>query len=81
MTRQRMRRGETPREPEALVLRTGELDDDTLRRDAGKNFEIYGFYGLSVWALGGDVAVDGLLAGKLKAAEEVIQFVAGDLYA
>ena len=63
------------------MLRTGELDTDTLRRDADSNFEIYGFYGLSVWVPSTDVEFDGLMAGKLKAALEVIQFVAADLYA
>ena len=81
MAKQRMRRGENPREPEAVVLRTGELDENTLRRDAEKNFEIYGFYGLSVWVPGSAAELDALLANKLKAAAEVIRFAAGDLYA
>lgn len=63
------------------MLRTGDLDENVLRRDATGNFEIYGFYGLSVWVPNTDAEFDGLMVGKLKAASEVIQFVAADLYA
>lgn len=80
MARRRMRRGERPREPEALVLRAGDLVEEQLRRDAESNREVYGFYGLSVWIPGEDVSLDDLLAGKLKRASGLKQFVAGELY-
>jgi hypothetical protein len=76
-----MRRGEPPRDAVSVVLRTGDLDVDTLARDAEANFDIYGFYGLSVWVTGPDITLADLLAGKLKGAIEVAQFRAGDLYA
>jgi hypothetical protein len=38
---------------EELILRGGELDPDILRADAQRMFDIYGVYGISVFALRG----------------------------
>lgn len=80
MVKQRMRRGEQPRDPAAIVLRGDGLDEEYLNRDAEANFAIYGFYGLSVWVPGANVSEDDILAGKLVKAQTVVRFVAGDLY-
>jgi hypothetical protein len=76
-----MRRGEPPPPDASVVLRTGDLDTAILVADASGNFDVYGFYGLSVWVPNETFTLPDLLAGKLKGASEVIQFRAGDLYA
>lgn len=35
------------------VVRGGDLDSDVIRRDARRMFDVYGVYGVSVFALGG----------------------------
>ena len=81
MVKNRMRRGEQPRDPGAIVLRGDALDEECLSRDAAANFAIYGFYGLSVWVPGADVSEVDILEGKLVKAQIIVRFVAGDLYA
>ena len=84
MTKQRMRRGESPPAPDAVVLRGGGLDRDVLIADAETNFAVYGFYGLSVWvaADAADAAgEDALLASKLLKSRIVRRFVVSDLLA
>jgi len=43
----------TPDNAEDVVVRGGELDAEVLRTDAVRNHDIYGFYGISVFALRG----------------------------
>lgn len=81
MAKQRMRRGEPPRESDALVLRGGDLDHEPLRHDAEENFRRYGFYGLSVWIPGAETSVDDILASKLVKSAVVHEFRLGDLRA
>jgi hypothetical protein len=55
MTKTRARRDEPPPDPDQLVLRgvlggTG-LDQADLRQAAVINYELYGFYGVSVWVV------------------------------
>lgn len=38
---------------EELILRGGDLDPGTIRRDAQRMFDVYGTYGISVFALRG----------------------------
>ena len=46
-----MREGEQLVDDETLVVRGGALDSDTLRTDAMRHHQIYGTYGLSVFAV------------------------------
>lgn len=81
MTKQRMRRGEPPPAPDAVVLRGGALDRDVLRADAETNFAVYGFHGLSVWVPTDAAGEDRLLATKLLKSRLVHRFVVADLLA
>lgn len=81
MTKQRMRRGESPPAPDAVVLRGGSLDRDALRADAATNFAVYGFYGLSVWVPNDDHTESIVLATKLLKSRIVRRFTVADLLA
>lgn len=48
--KQRARRGEPAPHDSTLVVRGDLLDPEALREDAGDNFEIYGYWGVSVFA-------------------------------
>lgn len=62
------------------MLRGDDLDVELLAADAARNFELYGFYGLSVWVPGDGVTVDAVLATKLVKSRLAVRFRAGDLY-
>lgn len=81
MTKQRMRRGEPAPAPDAMVLRGGGLDRDVLIADAGTNFSVYGFYGLSVWVPADAAGEETLLTTKLLKSRIVRRFVVADLLA
>ncbi len=57
MAKQRARRGEPPPPASTVVIRGDLLDPDT---SAQWNFEVYGFYGISVLAETTDVSWDDL---------------------
>ena len=52
--RQRRRRGEGVPPDAAVIVRANRLDPDELRIDAQRNFDVYGFYGISVFAGSGE---------------------------
>ena len=79
MIKQRMRRGDPPPAPDAVVLRGGMLDHDVLVADAETNFAVYGFYGLSVWVPADAAGEDTLFATKLLKSRLVRRFVVADL--
>lgn len=81
MTKQRQVRGEPPPDDATLVLRGNLLTEAILAATASENFEVYGFYGVSVWAVVGGATRDGLLTTKLAKQEVVAVFNAGDLRA
>ena len=76
-----MRRGDDPPRSNAVVLRGDVLDATTLRRDAVTNFEMYGFYGVSVWLASEERPEGVLLATKLLKSRVVLRFTVGDLRA
>jgi len=76
-----MRRGENTPDPDAGVLCGDVLDAQTLRQDATTNFELFGFYGISVWVPTQDRTADVLLATKLLKSQVVLRFTARDLTA
>lgn len=48
-----IRSGDELEDDDELVLRGGELDPAVIRRDAQRMFDVYGTYGISVFALQG----------------------------
>jgi hypothetical protein len=52
-----VRGGDDLRDEEDVVVRGGELDFAVLQRDAKRNYEVYGVYGISVFAVR-DVTLD-----------------------
>lgn len=79
--KQRQVRDEPPLDEATVVLRGNLLTEATLAITASDNYEVYGFYGVSVWAVVGGVTSDSLLATKLAKQEVVAFFTAGDLRA
>ncbi|MGH3115702.1 MAG: hypothetical protein ACRDQ2_01015 [Gaiellales bacterium] len=79
--KRRHRRDEPLPGERTLVVRGDLLDAAELRADAGDNFEIYGFYGISVFAEVGDADLDWIAGHKLRRAEILALFHAGDLLA
>jgi hypothetical protein len=76
----RSRRGEALPDVAALVLRGDLLDPAELRITAERNFDVYGFYGISVFAEVGDATFDTIEATKLARAHWIAVFTAGDLF-
>jgi hypothetical protein len=61
------------------VVRGDLLDPDALRHDAEENFEVYGFWGISVFAEVGGVDVFWIASHRLARAEWLAVFTVGDL--
>jgi hypothetical protein len=77
--KQRARRGEALPSDAALVVRGNLLDPDALRADAVDNHEIYGFWGISVFAEVGSFDLLWIAANKLARAEWLVVFSTGDV--
>jgi hypothetical protein len=77
--RQRARRGEALPEQGALVVRGDLLDPGELESDARDNFDVYGFYGISVYAEVGGVDVDWIARRKLRRAQWLVLFKVRDI--
>jgi hypothetical protein len=67
MAKQRARRAEPPLPAAAVVIRGDLLDPEVLAESAGRNFDVYGFYGMSVFAETADLAWTDLAATRLVA--------------
>jgi hypothetical protein len=81
MAKQRARRGEPPLANETVVIRGDLLDPDLLSESAQRNFDVYGFYGVSVFAETPEVAWTVLAASRFVAVGWLVLFTAGDLRA
>lgn len=81
MAKQRARRGEPPLPAANVVIRGDLLDPDVLAGSAQRNFEVYGFYGISVFAETAQVSWIDLAASRLAAVPWLVLFTAGDLEA
>lgn len=79
--KQRARRGEPAPQDAAIVVRGDLLDPETLRHDASDNFDVYGYWGISVFAEVGGVDVAWIAANKLGRAEWLVLFRVGDVLA
>lgn len=77
--KRRTRRGEPPPPDAALVVRGDLLDPDALRSDAVDNFEIYGYWGISVFAEVGGRDLNWIAAHKLGRADWLVVFRTGDV--
>lgn len=75
------RRSEPLPDPTALVLRGDLLDPDALRDSAERSAEVYGYFGISVFAEVGDATFDSIAATKLARARWIAVFTAEDLLA
>ena len=64
-----------------VVVRGGELDSDSLRRDAVLTFRRFGEYGVSVLAVQDDAALDELARSQLKRFEVLTLMTAGSIRA
>ena len=78
--KRRARRGDPLPEPTALVLRGDLLDPEELWITAERNFDVYGFYGISVFGEVGDATLDTIAASKLGRASLIAVFTAWWLY-
>lgn len=72
--KQRARRGEPLPEGGVLVVRGDLLDPAELASDARDNFQVYGFYGVSVYAEVGGADVDWIAMHKLRRAQWLVLF-------
>ena len=64
-----------------MVIRGDLLEPELLAETAQRNFDVYGFYGISVFAETADVAWTELAADRLASVAWLVLFTAGDLEA
>lgn len=76
-TKRRARHGEPLPGPSALVLRGDLFDPDEIGASAERNDQVYGFYGISVFAEVGGTTFDDIAATKLARARWIAVFTAG----
>lgn len=80
MAKQRLRRGDTLPGAATIVVRGDLLDPDGLRRAALENHQIYGFFGVSVFAVvPGGPTWERIAATKLARSPWVVLFSVGSL--
>lgn len=77
--KRRSRRGEPVPQDAAVVVRGDLLDPEDLRADALDNFEVYGYYGVSVFIETPGQGLDWIAANKLARAGWLVVFGAGDI--
>jgi hypothetical protein len=81
MVKQRVRREEPPLPTATVVIRGDLLDPDLLAESAQRNFDVYGFYGISVFAEWADVPWTDIAATRFAAVPWLVLFTAGELEA
>ncbi len=81
VAKQRARRGDQPLSAATVMIRGDLLDPDVLAESAQRNFEVYGFYGISVFAETAEVLWTDLAASRFSAVPWLVLFSAGDLEA
>jgi hypothetical protein len=81
MAKQRARRGEPPLPAATVVIRGDLRDPDALAESAQRSFDVYGFYGISVFAETLELSWPDLAASRFGAAPWLVLFTAGDLQA
>lgn len=81
MAKQRARRGESPPPAATIVIRGDLLDPNVLEESAQRNFDVYGFYGVSVFAETLEASWTDLAVGRFASVAWLVLFTAGDLQA
>lgn len=81
MAKVRARRGEGPLPASTVIIRGDLLEPDVLIESAQRNFDVYGFYGVSVFAETSGVPWTNLAATRFAAVPWLVLFVAGELRA
>lgn len=81
MVKQRARRGEPPLPTATVVIRGDLIDSEVLAESAQRNFDVYGFYGVSVLAETAGSPWTDLAATRFAAVPWLVLFTAGDLQA
>ena len=81
MARRRARRGAPPLDAATVVLHGDLLDPDVLAESAQRNFDVHGFYGISVFAETAEVSWINLAASRFVAVSWLVLFTVGDLEA
>ena len=85
--RRRLIRDHPPPPPDAVLVRAlvdsfpggDAFDREVLIADVAYNFEVFGYYGLSLWLVSDLWPLDRLLSEKTRKARRVAQFSAGEL--
>jgi hypothetical protein len=77
--RQRLRRGETGPEVAEIIVRANRLDPDELRVDAQRNFDLYGFFGVSAFAASAGLTWMSIAKEKFSEAQWIVIFEVGEL--
>lgn len=81
MFKKRSRRGDPPLPDAAVVVRADLLDPDLIEEAAVRNYDVYGFYGVSVFAEAADASWMDLAGSRLARFQWLVLFTAGDLEA
>jgi hypothetical protein len=81
MAKQRARRGEPPLLSATVIIRGDLLDPHTLAESAQRNFDVYGFFAVSVFAETAELSWMDLAARRFVGAGWIVLFTAGDLIA
>lgn len=81
MTKSRARRGESVLPNRAVLVRADLLDPDLIVESAIRNHDVYGFYGVSVFAETAGATWMDLAAGRMARSRWLVLFTAGDLVA
>jgi hypothetical protein len=81
MVKQRARHGDPPLPTATVVIRGELLDPDVLAESAQRNYDVYGFYGISVFAETAGSPWTDLAATRFAAVPWLVLFTAGDLQA
>jgi hypothetical protein len=77
--KRRHRRNQPAPAEGVVVVRGDVLAEASLRTDAADNHDLYGFYGISVFAAVGSHTIDSLAATKLRRAELLVLLRVSDL--
>ena len=78
--KQRQRRGESAPPEATVIVRAYRLEPAALARDVQRNFDAYGFFGLSVFAETRELSWELIAADKFPRADWITLFSAADIY-
>ena len=79
VVKQRARRGDPPLPGSTVIVRGDLLDPVVLSESAQRNFDVYGFFGISVFSDTAEQTWVDLAASRFVKVEWLVLFTAGDL--